>query len=114
MPPWVRLRRSRSISHAPNVSSLETSDTSMEMLDPLRPSFSASATKLSRTGAKPAVQEPVAQSASALPRGIRSNVGSAFKLSCSSPFFAREAEILQAKRKPKPPAGRYRLVEGDP
>ena len=47
----------------------------MKILGPVPPSFSASATIRSSTGAKRAVHEPVAHSASALPLAIRSNVG---------------------------------------
>src|SRR4051812_1868743 len=79
-PPWVRLRRSRSISHAPKVSSLETCDTSMKILGRLPASFSASATICSRLGAKRAVHEPAAHSASPLLRAIGSSVGSPLKM----------------------------------
>ena len=41
-----------------------------------------------KRGAKTAVHAPVALSASALPRLIRSNVGSAFKLACSCRPYA--------------------------
>ena len=61
--PGVRLRRSRSISQAPNVSSLETCETSMKMSGRLPASFSASATICSSTGAKRAVHAPAAHSA---------------------------------------------------
>jgi hypothetical protein len=44
MLPWVRLRRSRSISQAPKVSSLEICETSMKILGRLPASFSASPT----------------------------------------------------------------------
>src|SRR5882757_6412004 len=52
----------------------------MKMLGRLPVSFSASATIFSSTGAKRAVQEPAAHSASPLPCAIRSNVGSPFKM----------------------------------
>ena len=76
MPPRVRLRLSRLISQAPNVSSFATWETSIKMLGWVPLSFSASVTIRSSIGAKRAVHEPVAHSASALPLAIRSNVGS--------------------------------------
>ena len=86
-PLWLRLRRSRSISQAPKVSSLSTCDTSMKMLGRLPPSFSASATIGSSTGAKRAVHEPAAHSASPLPWAIRSSVGSPVTMPASTRRF---------------------------
>ena len=62
------------------MSSFDTCETSMKMLGRVPPSFSASATIRSSTGAKRAVHEPVAHSASPLPLAIRSNVGSPFTM----------------------------------
>src|SRR6266702_2602610 len=85
MPPSVRLRRSRSISQAPKVSSLETCETSMKILGRLPRSFSASVTICSSTGAKRAVHEPAAHSASPLPWAIRSSVGFPFTMPTPKP-----------------------------
>src|SRR6266702_4375617 len=85
MPRSVRLRRSRSISQAPNVSSLETCETSMKILGRLPRSFSASVTICSSTGAKRAVHEPAAHSASPLPWAIRSSVGFPFTMPTPKP-----------------------------
>src|SRR6478609_1222341 len=85
---WVRLRRSRSISQAPKVSSFETCETSMKMLGRLPRSFSASVTICSSMGAKRAVHEPAAHSASPLPWAIRSSVGS--PLTMPTPRPARQ------------------------
>ena len=52
----------------------------MKMSGRLPPSFSASATIRSSTGANRAVHEPAAHSASALPLAIRSNVGLPFTM----------------------------------
>ena len=78
----------------------------MKMLGRLPTSFSASATIRSSTGAKRAVQDPVAHSASALPLAIRSSVGSPLKM--SAPGLARS----QSKRKDR--ARRSYLEEGIP
>src|SRR6202000_641611 len=75
-PPSVRLRRNRSISQAPNVSSLETSETSIEMPERLPFNFSASATMRSNHGANGDSHSPAARSARPLPCATRSKVGS--------------------------------------
>jgi len=61
--------------------------TSMKMLGRLPVSFSASATICSSSGAKRAVHEPAARSASPLPCAIRSNVGSPFTMPTPVPIL---------------------------
>ncbi len=72
----------------------------MKMLGRLPFSFSASATIRSSTGAKRAVHEPAAHSASPLPCAIRSNVGSPFTMPTPVPIlrYSSMGKIQQPRR----------------
>src|SRR5215472_8749548 len=74
------MRRSRSISQAPNVSRLDTCDTSINILDRLPVNLSALDTICSSSLAKRAVQGPAAHKAMPPPFAIGCSVGSPFTI----------------------------------
>src|SRR3954452_5699077 len=102
--PCVRLRRKRSISQAPKVSSLEISETSIETSGLLPASFLASATSFSSTGGNGAVHVPAARSPSPLSCELRSKVGPALTRDAPGPMDT-------CRSNEKVPPQPYHLVE---